>query len=60
MDLVKKLQKYTPFAYSWSTNDERRKSGAVCILHRGSDIDEMEQYCIVEAGISVGDGCIMY
>ena len=32
----------------------------VCISNQGSDIDPMDRYQIVKAGISVGAGCIMY
>ena len=60
LDLVTKLQKYTPFAYSWLTSQERKKWDAVCISNRGSDISRMELYRIVKAGISVGAGYIMY
>ena len=31
------MQKYTPFAYSWSTSEERKTWDAVCISNRGSD-----------------------
>ena len=60
LDLVTKMQKYTPFAYSWSTSEERKTWDAVCISNRGSDIDRMERHQIVKAGISVEAGCIMY
>ena len=30
---------YTPFTYSWPTNEEHKKWDAVCISNRGSDID---------------------
>ena len=59
LNLVKKMQKYSPFACSWSTSEKRKKWDAVCISNWESDIDRMERYQIVEAGISMGTGCIM-
>ena len=51
LDLVTKLQKYTPFAYSWSTSKECKKWNAVCISNQGSDVDWMERYQIVKARV---------
>ena len=51
LDLVTKLQKYTPFAYSWSTSEECKKWDVVFISNQGSDIDWMERYQIVEARV---------
>ena len=56
LDLVKKLQKYTSFAYSWSTSVERKKKDAFYISNWGSGIDRMERYQIIKAGTSVGAG----
>ena len=57
LDLVTKLHKYTPFAYSWSTSEECIKWNAVCITNQESDINWIEQgfvsegYCLKFSGV---------
>ena len=53
LDLVTKMQRYTLFAYSWSTSEECKKQDAVCISNRRSDINWMKQYRTVKAGLLI-------